>query len=242
MAHGTPDWGHSKTTTVYPLVTDLAELAARLGSIDTYDRRGNVSYMDDFTHGKEAWHEITTGSGAAIELSTTAPQWGANHLKLTGGSDSTRLAQVSRYLAVPVLSSVGLEFGVCFPTSWSNFRISIRYDDGTDQHRGGITLSDQADKIYYLDDAGANQEVDDLIDLISLRNLYHQVKLVVDLSGDTYVRLMLDQTTYDLSDYALYTATSAAEPRLFVWLEVESRAAQNDYVYIDGVIITHNEP
>ena len=68
MAGETPDYGRlSAQATVFP-VTDLGELAARLGSIVSHDRRGDVIWLDGFEDGLDKWQPTTSGSGAAVDL------------------------------------------------------------------------------------------------------------------------------------------------------------------------------
>ena len=63
MARSGPDWGlRGGKATVFPL-TDMAELAARLRSIDVYDRAGDVIALDDFQSGIDQWEHSGSGSG-----------------------------------------------------------------------------------------------------------------------------------------------------------------------------------
>ena len=55
MAHGAPDWFGTTPQGMVHRVADLAELAARLGSPDVFDRRGNVLFMDSFENGQNNW-------------------------------------------------------------------------------------------------------------------------------------------------------------------------------------------
>jgi len=63
VAHGTPDWGVTAgARTVYQM-TDLGELAVRLGSIVTHDRRGDVIFLEDFEEGMGRWRFPRTPLG-----------------------------------------------------------------------------------------------------------------------------------------------------------------------------------
>jgi len=48
MPRGHPDYGQAGPTSLIATVPDLGELAARLGSNNTWDRRGFILWYDDF--------------------------------------------------------------------------------------------------------------------------------------------------------------------------------------------------
>ena len=55
MGHGYPDYGTQGPVSTVHSIQDLGELAVRLGSIVTFDRRGNVLWLDGFDSGIGAW-------------------------------------------------------------------------------------------------------------------------------------------------------------------------------------------
>jgi len=242
MAHGTPDWGHSKAVTIYPLTDDLAELAARLGSIHIYDRRGNVIWLSDFADGLGPWEILELGTGAAVALETTLPKWPPNCVRLTGGSDDGEEARITNHLNPQTLGKLGLEVSVAFITTFNYFRMRLTYYDGTAHHQAAIELNDTDDKIYYLDENGIYVELDDLPDVVASAGLYHTLKLVADFSTDQYVRFLMNQNSYDLSAYSFYEAAIVDTASLRVELILCSREGENDYCHVDGVVVTQNEP
>lgn len=242
MAHGTPDWGFGKTATVHVLTEDLAELAARLGSINVYDRAGHVVWWDDFRKGMGAWRSATDGTGAAVALSTTYPKWPPFCLKLTGGSDSSRFAEVYKYFPPQVEGKIGVEVNVNFLTDWDEFYLEMRVDDATIIHTARIRLSSANDKIYYLDSDEAWQELGTLASLINVFGGYHNLKLVADFSTDLFTRLLLNATPYTVSSYSLLTTADPGAPGFRIWMQLVSRSGENDNCNIDGVIVTQNEP
>jgi len=63
MAHGTPDWGVTASKkTIYSL-HDMGELAVRLGSIVSFDRRGDVIFSDSFQNGLGKVYASGVGAG-----------------------------------------------------------------------------------------------------------------------------------------------------------------------------------
>jgi len=242
MAHGYPDWGHARAVTVHPVVTDLAELAARLYSPVTFDRRGNVVWMDDFTHGKAAWLTIEGGTGSAVTLDTTNPQRGPYCLKLTGGSDDERASTTYRNLNAGVVGKFGLELSVLFATSWDYFRVRMDRRDGTNSYAAEVRLSKTDNEIQYLDSDGNYTSVATLTGVAGALSEYHTVKLVVDFSDNTYMRLIVNQNTYLTDAPAVETSSDVNPAQFYIAMDLISRSGQNDYCYVDGVIFTQNEP
>jgi len=96
MAHGQPDYGmYTLANTIYRL-TDMGELAARLGSINTYDRRGDVIFLDSFESGLTAWSPSSACTGSDLVQSAKHARSGGFSAKFVCGSDGTRQAQLAK--------------------------------------------------------------------------------------------------------------------------------------------------
>jgi len=240
MARGTPDWSLSPYD-IHILREDLAELAARLSSINVFDRRGNVVWMDDFARGKGAWNAKTYGTSAAVVLETSHPLWPPYCVKLTGGSDSTRKAVLEKYLAGWGAGGLGLEVSVAFPTSFDKFEVTFWYQDGALSHYAVVGLSDTDDEIYYKDAATTSQKIDDLLIRQNAVPNYNNLKLVIDPDTNKYIRLILNSTEYDLSAYSFLDGALVTGPTIYVALSLVSRSGQNDHCLIDGIIVTQGE-
>lgn len=241
MAHGTPDWGFIRQETIHVLSDDLAELAARLGSIHIFDRKGYVILQDNFNNGLASWLPVLDGTNAAVELSTVYPFWPPYCLKLTAGSSGANKAEVRNYLAPVPKGKLGLELRVSFPTAFNTFTIQLTLVENAVWHHARIRLDYTDDKLYYRDATGAYQEVADLVSVVHTVGLYHNLKLVADFSTDGYIQLLFDDTDHDLSEYTFQSFTETATSQLRVFFEFLGREGQNDYCLIDGVIVTQNE-
>jgi hypothetical protein len=65
---------------------------------------------------------------------------------------------------------------------------------------------------------------------------------VADFENDTYVRLLFDDTAYDLSAYTLETAADTTPPSQQPLLEFYGNLGDNDYCLLGSAIITVGEP
>ena len=70
MVHTLPDYTTKYKTAIVFGNLDHAELAARLGSIDIYDRRGAVIDLDNFEAPYMRWIGETLGGGGNVTLTT----------------------------------------------------------------------------------------------------------------------------------------------------------------------------
>lgn len=243
MTHGTPDWGHTRSATVYPLVNDLGEVAARLGSITTYDRRGNVIWFDDFSKGLAAWIGADAGgTGGSCVLSPDEPEWPPFSAKLTAGRSANGWARLVKYLAPPVAGRLGIEISVNFKTQFDYFQMFLQFWDGTTTQQGSIFISDTDSKIYYLDADNNRVELGAITSQILDIDYYNSLKLVVDFSTTEYVRFLLNRVSYDMSGIELYNWVGGASPQMWLYMIIWSRSGENDYCYVDAVIATQNEP
>lgn len=241
MSRGQPDWGFGRVQTVHVLSEDLAELAARLGSIHTYDRRGYVVWSDDFAGGIGAWVTTSDGAGSSVAASTVNPKWPPNCVKLVGGTGGDRSAQIANQFGAIISGVCGVEFSIDLLTDFYECRIGLALDAADGARQPAIKLDGTTDKIYLLNGVGFWEEIADLPILFHSTIGYHNLKLVVDFDNDYYVRFMLDDVEYDLSAHAIHNTVTFGRHRLRARVFYKSRSAGGDYCYVDGVIITQNE-
>jgi len=82
VAHGAPDWWGTEQTSTVHLVQDVGELAARLGSIVTFDRRGNVIWLTSFEDGLQGTSFGVDHVDSKGTLSTNRALGGAYSIRL----------------------------------------------------------------------------------------------------------------------------------------------------------------
>ena len=239
---GLPDWGRIKKGVAVSPVSDLGELAARLGSINTFDRRGDTVWMDDFEDGIIKWAAVAAGTGAAVVSDTTRARSGAKSVKLTTGTTDPWSAEIAHLEAYPVLSKFGLECAATVHVSLAALYVDLQIFTGSNVLQGQVAYDPGADKLYYMDSAGILQELVTAVDLEENTQLFHMFKLVVDASGEQYRRLIVDATEHDLSAYSLRKAADTTSPYMQVRIIAVGGSGGNYSIYVDNVIITQNEP
>ncbi len=221
----------------------LSELAARQGSIDIFDRRGEVLFQDGFEDGLNAWVRSGT-AGYIAAASTDSSLNGQKSCKLVTNAVINNTAGISKYLAYPFLTKIGLEFAFTLSDAFNGiYQNSFVVYTGTVQLTAGFRFNQATGFLQYFSAAGAwaNLIAKGLFFDTDFK-LYHRIKMVIDLASRKYVRAILDSTPYDLSQYTLSSGASGIEAFLSANITAQATGAQAITSYIDDAIITHNEP
>lgn len=242
MGIGLPDWYNIKKAGAVSALGDLGELAARLGSIVTFDRRGDVVWLDGFEEGIAKWLSYTSGTGASVAASDAKARNGAWSCKLTAGSDALQFAYIERDLAFPVLGKCGLEASFAFDTDLDRVILYMYLYDGTNRHLPAVQYDYQNLKLQYRDSSQAWVDIKTDLELYAGGYPFWTWKLVVDWQEGEYQRLILNETEYDLEGIAYAKQADAVNPKMRVTLENKGYGGANGVVYVDDVIITQNEP
>ena len=241
MAHGSPDYGPREPKSTTYSSHDLAELAARLGSIVTFDRRGNVVWFDDFEDNINKWTFETPSAPEVCELSTTSARNGAKSCKIVTSADSGSLFEIYRYIPLPTTTKVGFELSYNLISNVDYFQHDIYLRDGTNGYlfRARYNLTDTTLQLLKAD--GTYTNLTTTLDLPVLANLFNTFKLVVDTDTKAYVRLIVNDVEYDISAYSGLSSVSALAPYLSVTSTVFNTDDGSATIYIDDCIITQNE-
>lgn len=246
---GNPDYAAPKPLGQFPIgpvytLTDLAELAARLGSIDTFDRRGNVLFMEDFEGGYARWFDsaVPPGLGGAVEWSQDKAKIGSFSLKMTGPNVEDGYTWIMHYEPYPVLSSMGLEVSILPVERIKSMSFQLQLYDGTQVSMGSIRWIKDTSTLQYWGSDLAYHDMTPLYGLPYSNWLFQTLKLVVDFENGKYERFIIGERSYDMRDYDLYTVASGDYRRVAAAIFVESSAAGSALAYLDNVIITQNEP
>jgi hypothetical protein len=219
-----------------------AELAAVMSPAHRYDRRGNILLVDSFEDGLVRWYSGLAGTGSSIALSSYRARTGAYSAKVTGGSDGPALAYLSLSMPYPKLSRCGLEFSFELYGQPTAIELELFQFNGTTVYRPMVKWTYSTGNVDYLDSDNSWQSIDTGVNLSVSARAFHTLKMVYDMSAHEYVRLLLEDTEYPLTDIGVHSAANAANPAISVLIYVYSSAGSNKYAYIDDVIVTQNEP
>lgn len=223
---------------------DTAELAVRLGSIVSFDRRGEIVFMDDFEGPKVHWRQQGVGPGGlgSWEISQDTARSGAQSIFLETGTDIGARRDMWKIIPRPVPGKIGFEISVTGGSNTSRI-LQMKHYDGTMLLEAKVKLDGLAETLSYWSSAGAWEVFATGIALSYHSYFFSTCKLVADIATRKYVRFLLNAIEYDLSSYDLEATANSTNPQLLI-MSTSANAygggAQGDYW--DDAIVTQNEP
>lgn len=237
-----PDYSKYLLGSSHFSLQDMGELAVRLGSIDTFDRRGDVIYIDDFRHGVTNWQASLPGTAAKMELSVRSSFQSPYCIRLLNSLETTRVLSMSRVLALNLNGNLGIE--ICFKgtayfdTFYSQFIVGTTAKVITTKIRLN-TLTKQVEA--YDSSAGFTYANIDLPATYPITTL-HFMKYVFSPSTGKYIRLMYDDIEVDISDIAYKVAAGGSSPTSIIGVEMLGNSVVASDIDMLHYIITSNEP
>lgn len=243
MPHGQPDYGmYAEKRTTYGLA-DMGELAARLGSIVTFDRRGDVIWYEDFEDTYNKWTLLSGVDTGTVAQSNERARRGDNSLKITTGALSGGATGSYHQEPYPVLSKVGFEAHCHIYHATITFRVRVSIYTGTQRLRGGLAYDKPNTKWQYHNSGGTWTDLITGVDYPTGNTLFVPCKLVIDPTAQTYVRGIFSNREEDMSAIGLQvTADLVTAPHIEVYIYGLSAGTANQICYFDDIIITQNEP
>jgi len=241
MAHTLPDYSTKyKMTNIFGQI-DTGELAARLGSINRFDRRGNTIWYDDFEGSCLTWSTSGSGTGWSVTLNTANAWTKTQSVKMLPGTTINKQAYMTKYLPAPATSIFGVEFHLAFSSDIDYILMECKFYDGVTLAQARLKLDIKNDKIQYWDSGGNYVDLLDPANFYALTGMFHSFKMVLNYTSKEFVRLMYDYQTLDMSNIALKTEAQATEPVVQIEVYVYRTSGTTTAAYVDSVILTQNE-
>lgn len=242
MAHGTPDYGATNAQQTTFSVADLGELAARIGSADRHDRRGDVIAIDSFEDGAQRYDVQTVGAGARAYLTAKHAHTGAWSLALVSGSTGGAFCALIGSQPPVVRSRIGCEVAMNIPSTIGQFEVHIQSYDGANLTDFGLLWFYPELQLLYNNPANVPTVFANNIDLPAANPAWNVIKLVADLMTNRYVRAIVNNVQYDLSAFTPPTFPDNRSARVDLRLICGADGAANSTAYVDDLIVTQNEP
>lgn len=242
MVHTLPPWTTKwRMATIFGQI-DQGELAARLGSINTFDRRGDTIWMEDFEAPVLTWSVSEIGVGSAVALTANENFRGGQSVSLIAGPAADRYSMIRHGINPLRIGKLGLE--VSIRPSWFDSYIKIYIDiDDAVHHYVSIVRYDTTDGTIDIWDGNPDWKAVPGAHRISpLFHSFSPFKFVIDTSTGKYVRAILGRTEWDLSSYSMQSTALGDFQTCLVIVNNTAQGAAATTVYVDDVIVTQNEP
>ena len=242
MAHGQPDFGAQAAKVTVGSLADMAELAARLGSIVTLDRRGDVIFLEDFESPVFLWTGTGPGAGEIHRLYPGTAVMGSQCLYLETGATAGDYSAVIRRFPVTPKQRYGVEARIQRVGIAAYYDIELWIYDGVNYHSAEWRYDRVNNRLLFLNSDGNFEEKAAGIGLPSTYNEFWPSKLVIDSETMRYVRGLFAGVEYDLSGESMYEDLSGVRPSVHISLEINTPVNFAAGVFFDNVILTQNEP
>ena len=241
MVHTLPDYTSKWKTKTISAIADNAELAVRLGSIDTFDRRGNVVWMDDFEGIGQKWRYSYSFAVGTTTLSATRCYRGSTSMKQVTNTNIDDYAEIWKILPNPSNSSLGIEATLYQDDSSGYYVMYLLGYTGTTYYSAAVKWDWATHNVYYQDDTPGWV----LLDSVPFKNWVDEywlpIKIVLDWSTFRYKRIIVGENEYDMSAFDLYHAASVQRASIQIRIGQHTAAAAAKTGYVDNVILTQNE-
>lgn len=240
MVRGYPDWGRIRKVGQVSSVADLGELAVRLGSINSFDRRGDVYWMDSFEDGVAGWIATSAPGGGTAAQSTTYARHKGNSIKVTTPAAVGGVLGIQHWEALAFAGKTGWEIALMSEGELQYFELLVDILDGSRNWRAYVRLDVVGQKWEYEDSGGSWQTIATGVVFTEAETLFNLTKLVIDVTEHEFVRLLFNADEWLLAGIAMRDmgATSGVYTRFQPRVTADEAL---DY-YFDTAIITLNEP
>jgi len=241
MVHTLPDYTSKWKLNRISANVDNAELAARLGSPVTLDRRGTVIWMDDFERAAAIKWAKSIDAGGTCTLSNTRAWMGDQSMKTVTNNVTGDSVMLGKEFALPTQHTMGAEimYRILLGKPIVDIRI-IGYDGGH-YWTGEVRYNHNTQRLYYYDSGGNPVELIREDNNVTILEPWKLMKLVVDWDTKKYIRFMFCGTTYDLSTYDMESTGDLTMKHIEVYITNEAATDAAATVYFDNFIFTENE-
>jgi hypothetical protein len=241
MVHTLPDYTSKWKINKVTASTDNSELAARLGSIDTYDRRGNIIWMDDFESATQRWTYLLDGGRGSIVTSAEKCWMGSSSYKIVTGAQVDDYAYITKYFSIPSSSRIGIELHVHPVGTLNTISVFIYGDDGVNQYNSELYYDVANDTVSYLNSGGGYTPLKTDVLFVAGEDIWIPLKLVIDWDTKKYIRAIVEDLDTDLSAQALQTGATTGLKNIIISIRFKTTVAAAKTMYLDNVIFTQNE-
>jgi hypothetical protein len=237
----TPDWGGIYNSQQFYPLFDMAELAARLGSPITYDRRGSLIWHYDFTDGiGDVGPAGVLGGGVVLE----ADVW--EHppfcCELFTGASAISQASIERRIPIPQSLRVGFQASLRVGPGVDLASVILEHFDGSTRHNTWLQYKPSDATLKVLTLGSVNVTLSSAVPNLTTGYYFAHFKVVADLSDHSLVRGLLDTNEYDLSGYTMSTQADASAPHIRGKVLLANTEAVAASLWVDSMIFTAAEP
>lgn len=237
-----PDYSKYQLGSVRFSLQDVGELAVRLGSVDWYERLGNVVFIDDMSHGIAPYVVTATGAGSSVTVLPNSDTGPGYTLRFHSAAVPNPSCSIQKYLAPFEVGKHSAEWSCAFINTFSYMTASLVKVVDNVHLFTSIQYTLAGNVLKLTNDAGVLETLPITYIPFPAPNLYQHFKLVADFDRAVYSKLMINGDSYDLTSHAMRTFVAPTADYEVFLLEVGGSGAAVSDTNIGLVILTTGEP
>ena len=243
MPRGQPDYGLYAAKESSASISDMGEVAARLGSIITYDKRGDVIDFDNFENAVLKWAVSISGVGGYARLDSTSVRSANQSVKLYTPATKDAYVELKRGYSIGRTKRLGIEVSISTLGTYSIFLLTLLYTTATTKQTAKLKLDNELYELYIMTGNEIYTKIDTLYEIFATEHWFNTMKVVADFESSEYVRLMFDNNEYDISALSPYLVSPwFGAPYIQLELKILNKEDLEGVCYIDDVVLTQAEP
>jgi hypothetical protein len=243
MARGQPDYNVPEYT-FFSIETPNSDLFSERMGFSRLDNRGRILWVDDFRNGINRWKVANDNGGAnPIHFFQTPFVLGYNGSVKINSQVNTGISEFFSDLILPVSRIMGFEVGLYLPSNYAQVEIVLSHKFSTSFGKGANLFITPATGEIVLHNGAGDHSVFTPSAIADLTNRWVVIKVVADFSTGKYVRVMIGNTQYDVSNLDLDTGNIGLVGATQIEVATLGTSATNkEPVYVGYVIISGDEP
>ena len=224
-------------------IISQAELAVRSGSIDSFDRRGEIIFQHDLQRPLPAWLISYTGHAGSVVSTSSYPYDKQRATKLSTAANLNDAEILYHSMEYPFLTRIGFEMLVYAENFLhGKYEIKVIFDNGTNQYRVALRYDGTAFQAQYLNSAGTYTSLGTIYLPAINGTPYIPFKFVFDTNTLAYIRAIIGNNQFSMTNIPVQVAASTGYQYLFVYFTVTNDDGVVTTAQIRNAIVTQNEP
>lgn len=220
---------------------DIGELAVRLGSIVSYDRRGVVIFQDNFDYGISKYNVVAAAAGSGVNLSAERCLSSGFSCELKTASATNGYTSITRTLHPLKALPMGFEVSFSEDTGLSTLVLTLLYQKDGISQSGIIKYNFATHDLSYQDSLGNFIVLDNVKSLTYDTHSFNTLKFVIDPNIIQYVRVLFNNREYDLSGIDMFHTAVVLSDRIIMSVAVNGDGVNSRSLWVDNLIVTIGE-
>jgi hypothetical protein len=228
----------------------MSELAVRTGSLDEFDRRGEIIYQDDFADTLTAY-QIFGNPGYTATQSTSLCEESPISLKLVTNAAASNYIHVRKITPYSNLSKFSVQSNLAVMSLTKGaYEVGVQIYTGAVSISGSIRYNASTQKYQYLSAAGVYTDLatSKLLEesviggAFGNEPIFHKIKVVCDMVKREYVRIIVNDDIYDMANIPLVVTADASNKVVVSSVYLVNTDANAITTYLSKIIVKQNEP